>query len=233
LAAGLRIVACTGRPFPGALPWVERLGLTEPVVCYQGAQVRGLDGSTLLDHGVPRDLAMEVVRFCRQEDLHVQTYRDDQLLVERDRPEAHAYAEHAGMAIHLVPDLETATGATTPKVVIVASEQVVERALPGIRERWAGRLNVATSMPTYIEVTSPEADKSLALEFLCRCWGIPQERTVAAGDGRNDISMIRWAGLGAAVETAPEEVRAAAGMLIPGPGSGGIAELIERLQLKK
>ena len=39
-AAGLRVVACTGRPFPGALPWVRRLGLESPLVCYQGAQVQ-------------------------------------------------------------------------------------------------------------------------------------------------------------------------------------------------
>jgi Cof subfamily protein (haloacid dehalogenase superfamily) len=207
--------------------------LTEPVVCYQGAQIRELDGSMLLDHGVPHDLAMEVVRFCRREDLHVQTYRDDQLLVERDRPEAHAYSEHAGMAIHLVPDLETATGATTPKVVVVAALEEVERVLPISRERWAGRLNVATSVPTYIEFTSMQADKSLALDFLCQRWGIARESTAAVGDGRNDVSMIRWAGLGVAVETAPEEVRAAADKLIPGPGSGGIAELIESLHLSR
>jgi Cof subfamily protein (haloacid dehalogenase superfamily) len=231
LEAGLRIVACTGRPFPGALPWVSRLHLVEPVVCYQGAEVRGLDGSMLLDHGVPHDLAMEVVRYCRQRDLHVQTYRDDRLLVERDRAEARAYAGHAGMEINVVPDLDKATGPTTPKVVVVAAQDVVEALLPELRERWEGRLNVVTSMPTYIEVTSLQADKGLALEFLCRRLGIPRERTAAAGDGRNDVSMIRWAGLGVAVEGAPEEVRAAAGMVIGGPGSGGIAQLLEHLKM--
>src|SRR4029077_10039826 len=40
IGAGVEVIACTGRPFPGALPWVRRLGLDGPIVCYQGAQVR-------------------------------------------------------------------------------------------------------------------------------------------------------------------------------------------------
>jgi len=50
VAAGVSVVACTGRPFPGALPWVRRLGIDQPIVCYQGAQIRTPDGGTLLDH---------------------------------------------------------------------------------------------------------------------------------------------------------------------------------------
>lgn len=229
-AAGVRVVACTGRPFPGALPWVRRLGLESPLVCYQGAQVRTPDGGMLLDHGVPHDLGMEVVRFCRQRDLHVQAYRDDELIVERDRPEAREYAHHAGMEIHVVGDLDAAMPATTPKLVIVAAPDVVERVLPEVRERWAGRLYVATSLPTYIEITNPNADKRQALQWLCGRLGISNEATVAVGDGRNDEPMIEWAALGYAVEGAPPEVLAAAGGRTVGrPGTGGIARLVDDL----
>src|SRR4029077_3193810 len=145
--AGVTVIACTGRPFPGALPWVNRLGLTGPIVCYQGAQVRTLDGGVLLDHGVPHDLAMEVVRFARGRDLYVQAYRDDELIVERGRPEATRYAEHAGMDVRVVGDLDAAMGPTTPKLVIVATPEINESILPEARLRWAGRMNVATSVP--------------------------------------------------------------------------------------
>ena len=229
-AAGLRVVACTGRPFPGALPWVRKLGLESPLVCYQGAQVRTVDGAMLLDHGVPHDLAMEVVRYSRERDLHVQAYRNDELIVERDRPEAQQYAQHAGMAVHVVADLDQAMTATTPKVVIVAAEDVVERILPEVRGLWEGRLYVATSLPTYIEITNPDADKRQALAWLCDRFGISYAQTVAVGDGRNDQPMIEWAGLGYAVEGAPSEVIAAAGGRTVGrPGTGGIAHLVEAL----
>jgi Cof subfamily protein (haloacid dehalogenase superfamily) len=227
--AGVIVVACTGRPFPGALPWVRRLALEGPIICYQGAQVRLPDGSTMLDHGIKHEVAMDVIRFARERDLHVQAYRDDQLIVERDRPEAHEYANHAGMEIHVVGDLDTAMGPTTPKLVIVSSAQTLEALLPEARKRWESRLNVATSVPTYLEFTSVESDKASALAFMCERLGIPQDQCVAVGDGRNDASMIAWAGLGVAVEGSPPEVIAAADRTIPGPGHGGIKQLADVL----
>jgi Cof subfamily protein (haloacid dehalogenase superfamily) len=229
IRAGSTVVACTGRPFPGALPWVKRIGLDGPIICYQGAQVRTLSGEMLLDQGIDHDLAMEVIRFARKRDLHIQAYADDRLLVERDRPEAHEYANHAGMEINVVGDLDQAMGPTTPKLVIVATRETLEALLPEVRQRWAGRLNAATSMPTYLEFTTIESDKANALAFLCNRMGIPQDQSVAVGDGRNDVSMIAWAGLGIAVEKSDPEVIAAADRTIAGPGHGGIQQLADLL----
>ncbi len=229
IRAGITVVACTGRPFPGALPWVKRIGLDGPIICYQGAQVRTLSGDMLLDQGIEHGLAMGVIRFARERDLHIQAYCDDRLLVERDRPEAHEYADHAGMAINVVGDLDQAMGPTTPKLVIVAARETLDALLPDVRRRWEGRLNAATSMPTYLEFTSSESDKANALAFLCKRMGIPQGQSVAVGDGRNDVSMIAWAGLGIAVEESVPEVIAAADRTTPGPGHGGIQQLADLL----
>jgi Cof subfamily protein (haloacid dehalogenase superfamily) len=227
--AGVEVIASTGRPFPGALPWAQRIGLDGPIICYQGAQVRMLSGDMLLDQGIEHGLAMEVIRFARERDLHIQAYSDDRLLVERDRPEAHEYANHAGMAINVVADLDKAMGPTTPKLVVVATRETLEPLLPEVRRRWEGRLNVATSMPTYLEFTSILSDKANAMAFVCKRMGIPQGQSVAVGDGRNDVSMIAWAGLGVAVEGSEPEVIAAADSTIPGPGHGGIQQLADML----
>ena len=200
-----------------------------PIICYQGAEVRTLDGGVLLDQGVPRELAMEVIDFARKRDLHVQAYRNDELIVERDRPEAHRYADHAGMQIHLVPDLDFAMEPTTPKLVIVAEPDILESILPEARQRWKERLNVATSTPDYLEFTTVEADKASALRFMAERLGVAQSETVAAGDGRNDASMIAWAGLGIAVEGSAPEVIAAADRTIAAPGHGGIEQLANTL----
>ena len=133
------------------------------------------------------------------------------------------------MEIHVVGDLDAAMGPTTPKLVIVSTAQTLEALLPEARKRWHGRLNVATSTPTYLEFTSIESDKASALAFLCERLGIRQDQSVAVGDGRNDASMIAWAGLGVAVEGSEPEVIAAADRTIPGPGRGGIKQLADVL----
>ena len=200
-----------------------------PFICYQGAEVRTLDGGVLLDHGITHDIAMEVIRYARERELHVQAYRNDKLIVERDRPEAHLYADRAGMEIHVVPDLDRAMGPTTPKLVIVATSERLEAVMPDARARWAGKLNIATSVPEYLEFTSVESDKASALRFLSERFGIAQSEVVAVGDGRNDASMLAWAGLGVAVEGSPAEVIAAADRTIPRPGGAGIEQLADAI----
>ena len=200
------------------------------MICYQGAEVRMPDGEKLLDEGVPHDLAMEVVDYARERDIYIQAYRDDMLIVESHRPEANEYGDHAGMKINFVPDLGEAIGPTTPKLLMIGAPDLLEKILPEVRERWRGRLLAATSLPRYLEFTRAESDKSHALRFVCSRLGVPQEQVAAAGDGRNDATMLRWAGLGVAVEGAPDEVlEAARGVTIPPPGHGGIARLADLL----
>ena len=130
----------------------------------------------LLDHGIPHQLAMEVISFAREQHLHVNAYRDDLLLVEHDTPEGREYAHHSGLAPNIVPDLDQAMGPTTPKLVIVAPESQIDELLPVARERWRGRLFVATSLPTYLEMTLPDADKGTALKFLSELLACPKLR---------------------------------------------------------
>lgn len=229
-AAGITVVACTGRPFPGAMIWIRRLGLHGPFVCYQGAQIRTPDGSTLLDQGLPREVAAAVIRYCDERDLHVQAYRDDELIVARDRPEARDYAHHAGMEMHVVGDLAAALGPTTPKLVIVAPSATVDRTLPELQQTFEDDVYAATSMPTYLEVTRKGATKSRALSVLCQNLGIDRSATAAAGDGRNDIPMLEWAHLGVAIAgSRPEVLAAAQGRTVPAPGGAGMVALVDAL----
>src|SRR5258708_28293099 len=134
------------------------------------------------------------------------------------------------MTVHVVGDLDVAMSATTPKLVIVAEPDAVEHWLPEVRRRWKDRLYVATSLPEYIEITNPDADKRQALAWLCARFGISHEETAAVGDGRNDEPMIECAGTRYAIEGAPPEVLAAAGGRAVGrPGTGGIAHLVQPL----
>ena len=120
------------------------------------ARVRIEIAARRIDH----DLAMQVIRFARERDVHVQAYSKDDLLVEKDRPEAHEYADHAGMPIHVVGDLDEAMGPTTPKLVMVAKREVLEALLPEVRQHWQGKLNAATSMPIKAAGNMPKNDKA-------------------------------------------------------------------------
>ena len=50
------------------------------------------------------------------------------------------------------------------------------------------------------EFYSPETSKANALEEIRKYYNIPKEKTIAIGDGHNDIEMLDYAQIGVAME---------------------------------
>jgi hypothetical protein len=220
-AAGVPTVVCTGRMFQSVRRVAVRLGVAVgPVICYQGALVADLDGGAWWRH-VRMDgaVAAEVVRHVKAMGRQLNAYIDDELYVEQVTAWARRYAEHVEVGIGTVPDLAAEVVARPPtKLVLVTSGSDVEQILPGLQERWRGRLYVVRSQPEYIEFVDAAVSKSGALAWLCERLGVARERVVTLGDGMNDVDMLEWAGLGVAVEEAAGPVRAAADIVVPRAG---------------
>jgi len=216
--AGVRTVICTGRMLQSVRRVVARVGLTEgPVICYQGALVADLGTGEWLRH-VPMDgaAAAEVVRHVGGMGRQLNAYIDDRLYVEQVTDWARRYAAHVEVGIDTVDDLAAEVVRRPPtKLVLVTAPADVDEILPGLQERWRGRLYVTRSQPDYIEFADGSVSKSGALAWLCARLGVGRERVVTLGDGMNDVDMLEWAGLGVAVAEAAAPVRAAAGLVVP------------------
>ncbi len=87
------------------------------------------------------------------------------------------------------------------------------------------------SHPRFLEFVAPGVSKGRAIRWLARRLGIPLSQTLAVGDQWNDIEMLAEVGHGAAMPTAPAEVRAVARYLAPAVADEGVADMIERLVL--
>jgi len=216
-AAGVPFVISTGRMFKSARHMVARLGLISgPIVCYQGALVADLGTGEWQRHlPIAPESAAEVVVAMRELRRHVNVYIDDELYVEDDDKWARQYAEYAEVGMNVVPDLLAVVGRPPTKIVISSEPSDVARLLPELQERWDDHLYVTRSLPHFIEISDPKASKSSALAYLCDRLGLASERTVACGDGWNDVDMMRWAGLGVAVAEAADDVRASADLVVP------------------
>jgi Cof subfamily protein (haloacid dehalogenase superfamily) len=215
--AGVPFVVSTGRMFKSARHMVARLGLTSgPIVCYQGALVADLGSGEWVRHlPIAPGSAAEVVVAMRELDRHVNVYVDDELYVEQNDKWARQYAEYAEVGLNVVPDLLAVIAKPPTKIVVSSEPSDVAALLPELQERWRGSLYVTRSLPHFIEISDPRASKSSALAYLCDTLGLARERTVACGDGWNDIDMMEWAGLGVAVAEAAADVRASADLVVP------------------
>lgn len=104
------------------------------------------------------------------------------------------------------------------------------KALPFLRQRFPG-LNVTSSITNNLELNSLDAHKGAALLELCRILGVEPSRTMAFGDGLNDITMLQTAALGVAMENACPEVKAAADHITDTNDHDGVAKAIEQFCL--
>ena len=228
-AAGVRVVICTGRMFQSARPRAAELGLRSgPIVCYGGALVADLESGEWLRHEpIDGEAGAALVRFARERGLHVNAYVDDQLHVEADDRWTRWTAEYADVDVTLVDDLLPVVARGSTKLVIAADPDEAARLAPEVSRRFAGRLRAATSLPHFIEINAAAESKSGTLEWLrTELLHVAAERTVACGDGLNDIDMLEWAALGVAMAEGAEGARRVAQMVVP---RAQLGELFERL----
>lgn len=106
------------------------------------------------------------------------------------------------------------------------------------KEVWAelsakNHASVTASSPKNIEITSKAATKAHALEGLCDLLGIEQESVLAMGDSDNDLPMLRFAGVGVAMENGEEHIKQAADIIAPDCDAFGAAEILEQLIAQK
>lgn len=95
-----------------------------------------------------------------------------------------------------------------------------------------GILNAEYSTIYSLEYTSIHASKGLGLEYICGLHNIPLKYAIAAGDGENDISMLRMAGLGIAMKNALDSVKKNADTISERACTeDGVADIINRYLL--
>ncbi|MBM3266220.1 MAG: Cof-type HAD-IIB family hydrolase [Candidatus Sericytochromatia bacterium] len=227
-AAGAKVVIATGRMFRSALPYARDLGVTEPLITYQGAWVRHpVSLETLWHRTLPGADTLAALAYLRAAGIHVNLYREDTLYVERETPECRWYCQQARIEPVVAPDLASLHSGVT-KLVAIAAPETLDRIQPEVEAALGARLYVIRSTPRYLEFAAQGTSKAVALGAMAAGASIRAEEILAFGDADNDADMLSMAGLGVAVGEASERARASAQRHVA-PAGAGVAEVLEEL----
>src|SRR5579884_1664954 len=114
-AQGAAITIVTGRMFAAAKPFATTLGITGPIVCYQGAAIFDVaTGATLRETPVAQDVTREVLDWAHEHGVHAQCYADDVLYVDEINRFSRRYTALARVEPHLVRSLRESSSSTSP-----------------------------------------------------------------------------------------------------------------------
>ncbi len=226
--AGIHVVLVTGRMFQAVRPYALEAGLDDPVVCYQGAVVaEPVSGRWLRHVPIPLELGREAIATLGEEGFSPNCYVDDELYVAAVTPEARRYADFQHLRLHTVGNLLEWLREPPTKLVVIDDPEVLDELKQRMLARFDGRLYISKSLPYFLEFASPDVTKAAGLDFLAEHVGFSRERTVAFGDGENDIELVEWAAYGVAVANAHERVKEAADFVCPPVDEEGVAQVLE------
>jgi Cof subfamily protein (haloacid dehalogenase superfamily) len=107
--------------------------------------------------------------------------------------------------------------------------------LAKIRKEISEKLEVqiTSSYVDNIEIMNKGVSKGRALEILGGYLGVSREEMIAIGDSENDLEMIKFAGLGVAMENAVDEVKRVADYITKSNMEDGVKHVIEKFILNK
>ena len=233
LDKGVKVVLATSRWFGLAKRTADRLGLDTPLVCSNGAVIRRpQDDSELLHLRLDQEVAREVTALGDERGWEMFTTIGDATFM-RTRPGVTPESLPGGLRISDRQADEVARG--QPTVVLVfgndAVDEISQRLLPAYDGRAKFSLNRPVNLPPYVVLTHPDADKASALKIVCRELDVPLSDVMAMGDSESDLSMLRAAGLGVAMDNSIDEVKRAAAHVAPSNDNDGVAWAIERFAL--
>ena len=84
---------------------------------------------------------------------------------------------------------------------------------------------------SFINITAPEVAKGKALQALASCLDIRTDEIMAVGDGTNDIPLHSAAGLGVAMQNAPDELKSVADYITADIEQSGVAQAVQKFLL--
>ena len=230
---GMILCIASGRPPLGIRPVAELLGMDE-----FGGYIIGYNGGVLIDYSTNKmlytaslpDEALPVVVECGRRSGHTMlTYVGDEICTENaSDPYVQVSHQRNGMPVREVLDFMTLPR-PLPKCIITGDPCEMPALQREVSARLYGIADAYLSEAYFLEIVRRGIDKADALVRLLDHLDLTYHHLIAAGDGHNDMGMIRLASIGIAMGNAHPDVRQVADVVAPSAAEDGLAQVLETL----
>ncbi|MBO0863010.1 MAG: HAD family phosphatase [Chloracidobacterium sp.] len=241
LQYGVQIVLVTGRRFNSARELAQRLDMGAPLISHNGALTKNVDTLETIDyHPLDIGIARAIIGFGREYGADMICCDDPDGLgkmviegVSEENKSLHRYLDKYRDSVSVVSDLLEYLD--HPPIQIMFSGRCDPM------DDYASRLNAVMDARiqlfktryrstdlTILDALSVTASKGASLAAVAKKHGIAREEIMAIGDNHNDLTMLRYAGLGVVMANAEDELKLMGFELTSSNEEDGVAIAIER-----
>ena len=236
---GHHVMLATGRPYRATEPYYRELGLTTPIVNFNGAFVHQPGNQSW--NTSHETLALSVVKEVMEA---MQEFPWNNIVAEvMDDVYVHYHDEKVldnfkmGTPKITTGEIQSFLQDDPTSLLIQADEGDVKAIcehLAHVHAEIVGHRVWNSPWGHVIEVFKKGLSKAAGLDRVAKSMAIPQNRIIAFGDENNDLEMIEYAGIGVAMANGIDELKSIADIITPfSNNEDGIAQVLhERLQLK-
>ena len=240
---GIIFVIATGRPFNGVPKELINIKGLKYAITSNGARVVDIStGKCVIEKLLPREKGIRALEIGAQYDTLQEIYYGGQGYADRDKmqnvekyhknPNMWNYFRTTRKQVDSVMDMALNCQKDMDKMQILFPDlNEREKAWEEIRK--IDNINSVDSIGYNIEVNSKEAHKGAVLKELAEMLSIDISEVMAFGDGDNDASMIKEAGLGVAMGNSGKMALGVADYVTDSNNDNGVAKALEKFVLMR
>ena len=206
--SGVLIILASGRIWNSIQPLYDRLELSGPSICCNGAHITAdPDGRCIYEKTMDDQVSRSVIARLRNRGLEFLAFRDGELFYEFRAKEIDSYHKRVNIPGKIV-NFDSFTELNITKAVALADHVQLSQFKDEIEKEFSEeRLYVTYSYLTCLEILAGGVNKGTGMMEICRIFGIKPEETAAIGDGWNDLPLLKTTGQSWVMGNAPPELK--------------------------
>jgi len=227
MEAGVQVVIASGRMIEATMPIAEQIGVNAPLSLFNGAMTydcindRILKGTT-----VPRETALRVLRELESRGMYVHTFPGRCYYLDKRCHWTDYYENKIGVkGIEVGKKLSEWLETDVFKLLCLDESAKLDACARELAPLFP-ELTFVKSGEYHLEVIAAGVDKASGLADISECTGIAPEEMMAFGDEMNDLPMLKFAGVGYAMENAVPGVLREIRLIAPKNTDHGVARIV-------
>lgn len=240
--AGAILILASGRPTSGLRDLAKELQMDKHnglLVCYNGSKVVDCQSEEVLfNQALSIEEAKAVLEHMKKFDrvrpmidhgeyMYVTNVYDNIIQFNGGPFNVMEYESRGGKyKLCEVDDLAAFVDFPLNKILTTSDPEYLQEHYKELQAPFVDTLSCMFTGPFYFEFTAKGIDKAKALDTVLKPMGYKQEEMIAFGDGHNDASMVKYAGIGVAMANAVEDLKAIADDVTLSNDEDGIAKSI-------